>query len=80
MLIASSSPSARPMGSPPQPPAQVEAVVAPCSAHRAIQRSGITWTTSQRRHRGQYRGGSSSSRRTQVSCPASAAGRPQWAQ
>ncbi|HJY61406.1 MAG TPA: hypothetical protein VJ418_33910 [Streptosporangiaceae bacterium] len=64
----------------PKRPAQVEAVVAPCSAHRAIQRSGITWTTSRRRHCGQYRGGSSSSRRTQVSCPVSAAASPQCPQ
>jgi hypothetical protein len=63
-----------------QPPAQVEAVLAPCSTHRAIQRSGITWTTSRRRHCGQYRGGSSSSRRAQVWCPASATARPQCPQ
>lgn len=31
----------------------------PCSAHRAVQPRGVTWTTMRRRHCRQYRGGSS---------------------
>jgi hypothetical protein len=31
----------------------------PCSAQRAVQPAGVTWTTMRRRHCGQYRGGSS---------------------
>ena len=37
-------------------------VVVPCFLHSASQPSGVTWTVIRRRHEGQTRGGSSSSR------------------
>ncbi len=69
-----------PAPQPPGPPVHVESVITPCSAQRAVQWLGVTCTTIRRRHRGQYRGGSSSSRWAQTWCLPQVRGRPQYPQ